>query len=77
MWVNNYAGAAAGSGARLEMDALQTSLRRALINWTPDMSTFDVLSFQADRDESYAAGNLISQTVFRTRYRLTSDGPLP
>jgi hypothetical protein len=76
LWVSNYAGGGGGSGARTEMDSLQTLVRTALINWTPDADAFDVLNFQADRDESFAAGNLISQTIFRTRYRLTSDGPL-
>jgi hypothetical protein len=75
LWVRNYAAAGTGSGARCEMDALQTAVRTALVGWSPD-EAFDVLNMQAERDEGYDGGNLVAQSIFRSFYRLqTEDMP--
>lgn len=67
LWVRNYSGH--GSGARAEMDALQRAVRASLINWSPG-NEYVELSLEAVRDEHFAAGNLVTQTIFRSRYRL-------
>lgn len=68
LWVRNFAGSA-GSGARDDMDALQNAVRAALINWTPS-TEFDALNLEAERDESFRAGDLVTQSIFRSSYRL-------
>lgn len=73
LWVRNYAASSTGSGARKEMDALQQSVRKALVNWAPS-NAFEDLSFEADRDESASGGSLIAQTIFRSTYRLQTEG---
>lgn len=72
LWVRNYAATDTGAGARAEMDALQSAVRQALINWQPS-GDFDVLSLEAERDESFNAGSLVAQSVFRTNYRLQTE----
>jgi hypothetical protein len=70
LFVRNYAGEAAGTGARLQMDAeVIPAVRQALVGWTP-VDAFDALSFQAGRDEAFKAGWLVSQQVLTTNYRM-------
>lgn len=68
LWVRNFSGTA-GSGARTEMDALQKSVRTALLNWSAG-TEFEPLNLDAERDESFRGGELVCQTIFRSSYRL-------
>lgn len=73
LFVRNFAGEATGSGARQQMDAeVIPAVRKALFGWTPD-DAFNALSFQAGRDEKFAAGWLVSQQIFATDYRMTQQ----
>lgn len=73
LFVRNFAGEATGSGARQQMDSeVIPAVRKALFGWTPD-DAFDALSFQAGRDEKFAAGWLVSQQIFATDYRMTQQ----
>lgn len=73
LFVRNFTGEATGSGARQQMDTeVIPAVRRALFGWRPD-DAFDALSFQAGRDERYAAGWLVSQQVFATDYRMSQQ----
>lgn len=72
LWVRNYARAGTGSGARGEMDAVQQAVRQALVGWSP-APQFDVLSLDAERDENFSGGALVSQSVFRSQYRLQTE----
>lgn len=70
LWVRNYAAAAAGSGARGEMDALQLAVRQALIGWTSDADVFAPLSLHIERDIAFDGGSLVAQSIFRSDYTL-------
>lgn len=72
LWVRNYAKARTGSGARADMDRLQTGVRKALIGWQPSPE-FDTLSLDAERDENFTGGALVTQSVFRSQYRLQTE----
>lgn len=75
LFVKHYAQQATGSGARHEMDSLVIpQVRAALFGWTPG-DAFDVLHFQAGRDERFGAGWLVSQQVFGTNYRMQQVTP--
>lgn len=71
LFVRHYGSEGTGSGARQQMDSeVIPQVRKALFGWTPS-DTFDALSFKAGRDETYAAGWLVSQQVFGTDYRMS------
>lgn len=73
LFVRHYGSEATGSGARQQMDReVIPAVRGALFGWTPD-DAFNALNFQAGRDESYAAGWLVSQQVFATDYRMSQQ----
>ncbi len=69
LWVRNYAASGTGSGARAEMDGLQTAVRAALVNWAPS-TEFDAINLEAERDEAYDGGSLVTQAIYRSNYRL-------
>ncbi len=69
LFVRNVAQQDNGSAARVEMDALITDVRRALIAWAPSVE-FHPMSLRAARDEAYEQGQLVVQEIYRTFYRL-------
>lgn len=71
-FVRNYANEGTGSSARADMDALIAAERAAMLCWKP-AGNFLSLSFQAARDETFKAGLLCSQEIYRTEYRLRLD----
>ena len=74
LFVKNYAQEAVGSAARRDMDALLADVRTALVGWRPT-DKFVALSFQAAHDESYDAGQLIAQEIYRSQYRIQTTAP--
>ena len=73
LFVRDYTHERTGAGARETMDTLIIpQVREALFGWTPE-DAFNAISFQAGRDENYAAGWLVSQQVFGTDYRLSQQ----
>lgn len=73
LMVRNYAGQAAGTGAREQMDLeVIPAVRAALLGWTPS-DVYDGLNFQAGRDERFASGFLTTQQVFGTSYRMQQE----
>lgn len=69
LMIRNFRNTNTGSDARAEMDQLQAAVRAALLNWTPGIA-YRPLSFQANRDEFYKAGLLVTQEIYRTDYRI-------
>lgn len=69
-YVRNNASADSGAAVAAEMDALAAAERAALLNWTPDPAAIEPLTFNTARDETYSAGLLISQELYRSRYRI-------
>jgi len=73
LFVRHYGAEHTGAGAREQMDSeVIPQVRAALFGWAP-VDAFEALSFQAGRDESYAAGWLVSQQVFGTNYRMSQQ----
>ncbi|WP_295937038.1 hypothetical protein [uncultured Xanthomonas sp.] len=73
LFVRNFGTAGTGESARDQMDLeVIPQVRQALFGWAPG-DQYDALWFQAGRDESYAAGWLVSQQVFGTNYRLSKQ----
>lgn len=71
LYVQNYAAQHTGSAARTDMDALLTAQRTALLNWRPtSFPSAHPLSLRANRDETYAGGNLVAQEIYRSHYRI-------
>lgn len=69
LYVRNLATAATGEAAVAEMDVLANQVRTALLNWRADAGV-DPLTQNASRDEGYKAGLLITQELYRSRYRI-------
>ena len=74
LFVRNFAQELVGSAARREMDELIAAVRIALVGWKPT-DKFMQLSFQAARDESYDAGLLVCQEIYRSQYRIQTTAP--
>jgi len=74
MYVRNYAQEQTGAAARKDMDQLMGAMRTALVGWKPT-ENFMQLTFMANRDESYVAGLLCTQEIYRSQYRIQTTAP--
>lgn len=69
LYVQNHAGAATGAAALAQMTALIADVRSQLLNWRA-AADVEPLTMNASRDESYDAGLLVSQELYRSGYRI-------
>lgn len=69
LYVQNHAAAATGAAALAQMTQLVAAVRGKLLNWraAPEV---EPLRMNASRDESYDAGLLVSQELYRSDYRI-------
>lgn len=69
LYVQNHASAATGAAALAQMTQLVNAVRGKLLNWRA-VAGVEPLRMNASRDESFNAGLLISQELYRSDYRI-------
>lgn len=66
----NYAKAATGEVAAAELRVLRARVRSVVINWSPQPGVVKALSHMGGRNESYKAGRIVAQELFRSDYTI-------